>query len=77
MTRQRPRGEIRQSQLITTFGPGAMLDLPEHSVLVAGLDFWTTGGETERNRDPWRSPSFVRVLASHVLLHCAIIMTSS
>ena len=28
-----------------TFGPGAMLDLPNHSVLVAGLDFWSKGGE--------------------------------
>src|SRR4051794_18433122 len=40
----KPHGEIRQSQVITTFGPGAMLDLPNHSVLVAGLDFWTPGG---------------------------------
>jgi len=38
--RKRPQGEIRQSQLITTFGPGAMTDLPERSVLIAGLDFW-------------------------------------
>jgi hypothetical protein len=34
------QGEIRQSQLITTFGPGAMTDLPERSVLISGLDFW-------------------------------------
>lgn len=40
----KPHGEIRQSQIITTFGPGAMLDLPNHSVLVGGLDFWTPGG---------------------------------
>lgn len=38
--RKKPQGEIRQSQLITTFGPGAMTDLPERSVLIAGLDFW-------------------------------------
>ena len=36
----KPHGQIRQSQIITTFGPGAMLDLPKHSVLVAGLDHW-------------------------------------
>lgn len=41
----RPHGQIRQSQLITTFGPGSMLDLPNHSVLVAGLEFWSPGGE--------------------------------
>src|SRR5213594_522003 len=43
--RKRPHGQIRQSQLITTFGPGAMLDLPNYSVLVAGLDYWLAGGE--------------------------------
>lgn len=42
---RRPPGQIRQSQLITTFGPGAMLDLPRHSVLVGGLDTWSAGGE--------------------------------
>lgn len=31
----------RQSQLITTFGPGAMVDLPTRSVLIGGLDRWT------------------------------------
>jgi hypothetical protein len=36
---KKPHGEIRQSQLITTFGPGSMLDLPNYSVLVAGLEF--------------------------------------
>ena len=41
----KPQGEIRQSQLVTTFGPGSMVDLPNHSVLIAGLDYWTAGGE--------------------------------
>jgi hypothetical protein len=43
----RPHGQIRQSQLITTFGPGAMLDLPNYSVLVAGLDHWSPYGRDE------------------------------
>ena len=30
----------RRSQLITTFGPGAMVDLPTRSVLIGGLDRW-------------------------------------
>jgi len=42
---KKPHGEIRQSQLVTTFGPGSMLDLPNYSVLVAGLEFWSAGGE--------------------------------
>ncbi|MBZ0188700.1 MAG: hypothetical protein K8F91_20810, partial [Candidatus Obscuribacterales bacterium] len=41
----RPHGQIRQSQLITTFGPGAMIDLPNRSVILAGLDHWSYGGE--------------------------------
>ncbi len=42
---KRPPGQLRQSQVITTFGPGAMLDLPNHSVLVGGLDYWTGRGD--------------------------------
>lgn len=41
----RPHGQIRQSQLITSFGPGSMMDLPNHSVLIGGLDSWSTGGD--------------------------------
>ena len=37
---KRPHGQIRQSQVVTTFGPGALLDLPNHSVIVGGLDDW-------------------------------------
>jgi hypothetical protein len=36
-----PHGQIRQSQIVTTFGPGAMIDLPDYAVIVAGLDHWT------------------------------------
>lgn len=35
-----PDGELRQSQLLTTFGPGAMVDLPEQSVVISGLSYW-------------------------------------
>lgn len=47
MTRKstrRPPGELRQSQVVMTFGPGSMLDLPSHSVLVGGLEYWSAGG---------------------------------
>jgi hypothetical protein len=36
----RPTGQVRQGQLISTYGPGSMTDLPERSVLISGLDFW-------------------------------------
>lgn len=41
-----PTGELRQSQVLTTFGPGAMVDLPNHSVLIGGLEGWI--GDKER-----------------------------
>lgn len=41
-----PEGELRRSQLLSTFGPGAMVDLPNHAVMVGGLDYWQ--GDKER-----------------------------
>jgi hypothetical protein len=35
-----PHGYLRRSQVITTFGPGALMDLPTQGVLIAGLDLW-------------------------------------
>jgi Domain of unknown function (DUF1998) len=37
---KRAAGEIRQSQVLSTFGPGSMVDLPNHSVLIGGLNHW-------------------------------------
>jgi hypothetical protein len=34
---------VRHSQLITTYGPGAMVDLPDCSVVIGGLNFWMYG----------------------------------
>ncbi len=39
-------GHLRRSQIVTTFGPGAMLDLPRHAVIVGGLEHWTEHGRT-------------------------------
>lgn len=35
-----PEGKIRLSQIVTTFGPGAMVDLLDHAVLIGGIDYW-------------------------------------
>ena len=40
----RASGQLRRSQVITTFGPGALIDLPNDSAIVGGLDTW--GSET-------------------------------
>src|SRR6516165_8771563 len=41
----RPHGQVRHSQVVTTFGPGSLLDLPTQSVLIGGLDHWAGVGE--------------------------------
>lgn len=48
----RAHGQIRQSQAITTWGPGALLDLPRYSVIVGGLDTWPRPGELEEIVEP-------------------------
>ena len=35
------RAQLRSNQLISTFGPGAMVDLPDKSVIVSGLQGWS------------------------------------
>jgi hypothetical protein len=38
-------GELRPSQIITTFGPGAVVDQRTASVIIAGLDHWEVGDD--------------------------------
>ncbi|MBN8236419.1 DUF1998 domain-containing protein [Halobacillus kuroshimensis] len=33
-------GEVRPSQYITTFGPGSIVDLPDYSIIMAGINKW-------------------------------------
>ena len=35
-----PDGKARLSQVVTTYGPGAMVDLIDHAVVIGGLEFW-------------------------------------
>jgi len=56
----RPHGQIRQSQIITTFGPGSLLDLPTRSVIVGGLDHWT--GVSEEVYEPRLTEKLKRLL---------------
>jgi hypothetical protein len=39
----RPDGQLRQSQLVTTFGPGSMVDLVDRAVVIGGLEHWGFG----------------------------------
>ena len=36
----RIKGQLRRNQLITTMGPGAIVDLKDASVIIAGIDGW-------------------------------------
>jgi len=38
-------GAVRMSQLVSVYGPGAIVDLPTLSVIIAGLNHWTTRPE--------------------------------
>jgi hypothetical protein len=37
---KRPHGQLRHSQVVTTFGPGSLVDLPTQSAIVGGLEHW-------------------------------------
>lgn len=51
-------GQVRPSQLLYTYGPGSLVDLPHMSVLVAGINYWGS--------NPMASPEVVepRLLAA-------------
>ena len=40
-------GEVRPSQTLTTYGVGSLVDLPNMSVIVMGIDDWPTSHATE------------------------------
>jgi len=42
---KRPHGQLRWSQVVTTFGPGSLVDLPEQSAIVGGLEHWFSVSE--------------------------------
>ncbi|MEX1362477.1 MAG: DUF1998 domain-containing protein, partial [Nannocystaceae bacterium] len=42
----RPDGELRSSQMITTYGPGALVDLVEDAIIIPGLEHWHYSGAT-------------------------------
>lgn len=49
---RKAHGQIRRAQVITTYGPGALIDLPRHSAIVGGLDTWPRPGDLEEIAEP-------------------------
>lgn len=41
-------GQVRPSQILYTYGPGSMIDLPNLSVLVMGLNYWAADDANAR-----------------------------
>lgn len=51
MTRK-AHGQVRRGQVITTYGPGALIDLPRHAAIVGGLDTWPKPGDLDEIDEP-------------------------
>lgn len=49
-------GKLRKTQLITTFAPGAIADMPDYSVIMAATDYW------KKNSPPIHEPNLQRLL---------------
>ena len=47
---QRPGAQIRQSQIIGVFGPGALVDFVDDAVVLAGLSYWAKGERVTEDR---------------------------
>lgn len=50
-------GKLRKTQLITTFGSGSIVDMPECSVIMAATDYWDV-----KNSDKLFEPNLQRLL---------------
>ena len=46
-------GKIRPSQLISTFGPGSIINTEKDSVMVKGIDFWAHRNEYIKKNWGW------------------------
>jgi hypothetical protein len=57
-----PSGTLRQSQLVSTFGPGALVDLVDNAVLMSGTDFWRFDGEPAAFSEPRLRASLTEML---------------
>jgi Domain of unknown function (DUF1998) len=45
-------GQLRRGQVVMTYGPGALIDLPAHSAIVGGLEGWPDPGKLEQIHEP-------------------------
>lgn len=48
----RAHGQIRRGQMITTSGPGALIDMPDHAAVMGGLETWPGPGKLDEVLEP-------------------------
>ena len=49
---KRGHGQVRRSQVVTTWGPGALIDLPRDSAIVGGLESWPKTSSLDEIPEP-------------------------
>ncbi len=49
---RKSHGQVRRGQIITTYGPGSLIDLPKHSAIVGGLETWPKISDLEEIPEP-------------------------
>ncbi len=49
---RKAHGQIRRGQVITTYGPGALIELPRYSAIVGGLDTWPKTSDLDEILEP-------------------------
>ena len=66
-------GDLREEQLITTYGPGSIIDLLDYPVLIQSASYWLKE-EVGNNYDPVNSESLkIQDLAIHELVEKKLI----
>lgn len=53
---------VRQSQVISTFGPGSIIDLPNESVMMLGIDKWKNSGHDVPENEKLNEHNLQRLL---------------
>lgn len=62
----RAHGQVRRGQVITTYGPGALIDLPRDSAIVGGLETWPSVKDLEEIVEPrlaWKLQAMTGVVS--------------
>ncbi len=61
----RAHGHIRRGQVVTTWGPGALIDLPLHSAIMGGLNTWPDETSLDEILEPRLTAKLERMTRVH------------